>query len=86
MIIFVTTCSHRYTNNAIAKVLPFVRQEVYPLLFARRSLPRATYIFTDFDRLNFWQLEYAAHVFRQLSAAGCRVLNDPAAALLPAAR
>jgi len=81
MIIFVTTCSHRYTNNAIAKVLPFVRQEVYPLLFARRSLPRATYIFTDFDRLNFWQLEYAAHVFRQLSAAGCRVLNDPASAL-----
>ena len=81
MIIFVTTHSHRYTHHAIAKALPFVRQEVYPLLFARRSLPRATYIFSDLDRLNFWQLACAAHVYRQLSAAGCHVLNDPASAL-----
>lgn len=81
MIILVTTCSHRSTHHAISKALPFVRQEVYPLLFARRSFPRATYIFSDFDRLNFWQLECAAHLYRQLSAAGCRVLNDPACAL-----
>jgi hypothetical protein len=31
--------------------------------------------------LTSWQLELAAHAWRQLAAAGCRVLNDPARVL-----
>lgn len=81
MIIFVSTVSHKYTHGFVSKSLNFVRQMSYPVLLARRRLPKATYIFTDFDRLNFWQLELAANVYRQLQAAGCRVLNDPAQAL-----
>lgn len=81
MIILVSTASHRYTHTAVGKRVPAFRQVSYPLFFARRSLPRATYIFSDFDRLGFYQLELAAHVYRVLAAAGCRVLNDPASVL-----
>ena len=81
MIVFVTTASHRYTHREIAQSLAPFRQATYPMVLTRSSLPFATYIFSDLDRLNFWQLELAAHVFRALRAAGCRVLNDPAVAL-----
>jgi hypothetical protein len=81
MIIFVTTATHAYTHAAVAESLPMVRRIAYPVLLSRRSLPRATYVFTDFDRLSAWQLEIAAHLYRVLVDAGCRVLNDPARAL-----
>ena len=35
-----------------------------------RFLPRATWIFTDFDRLSFWELELAARVYRNLIGSG----------------
>jgi hypothetical protein len=50
----------------------------YDELFRARFLPRGTWILTDFDRLNFWELELAARIHRNLVAAGQRVLNDPA--------
>ncbi len=81
MIIIVTTTAHRYTHTPITRKLPEFRRTTYPYLFARRALPHATYIFTDFDRLSAWQLELAAHVYRVLDGAGARVLNDPARAL-----
>ncbi len=81
MIIFISTYTHRYTHAIVEKTLPMFRRISYASLLLRRSLPRATYIFSDFDRLGFWQLESAAHVYRVLRAAGCRVLNDPAMAL-----
>ena len=77
----VSTASHAYTHKEITATLPFFRQMTYPALFTHRRLPRATYIFSDFDRLNFWQVELAAHVYRILKAAGCRVMNDPARVL-----
>lgn len=80
MIVFVSTASHKYTHEPVAKQFSFVKQVAYPVLLARRRLPHATYIFSDFDRLNFWQLEVAAGVFSQLRNAGCRCLNDPASA------
>ncbi|MEQ8966854.1 MAG: hypothetical protein RID91_13580 [Azospirillaceae bacterium] len=81
MIVLVTTRAHRYTHYKVAAGLPGFRLIPYPVLAARRSLPRAAYIFSDFDRLSFWQLELAAHLYRQLRDAGCPVLNDPARAL-----
>lgn len=80
MIYFVSTFSHRYTHATIESDLACFRRISYPELFTRRWLDRGAYIFTDFDRLSPWQLELAAGVYRQLQEAGCRVLNDPAAA------
>lgn len=81
MIVFVSSVTHRYTHTLVPKSLKFVHQMTYPMFLARRRLPRATYILSDFDRLNFWQVELAANVYRQLESAGCRVLNDPARSL-----
>ena len=81
MITFVTTYSHNYTHTSVAAIRSDFRCISYPALLAHHSLPRGTYIFTDFDRLGFFQLELAAHVYRVLQAAGCVVLNDPARVL-----
>ena len=56
------------------KVVSLVYEEV---LFST-CLPKATYIFTDIDRLSTPDRLEAARVFRRLAENGCRVLNDPA--------
>jgi len=81
MIYFLSTASHNYTHKTIVQDVPAFRMLSYPMALARQRHERATYIFSDFDRLSFWQLELAAHLYRQLAAAGCRVLNDPGRAL-----
>ncbi|MDD4882072.1 MAG: hypothetical protein PHR30_13990 [Gallionellaceae bacterium] len=58
--------------------VPAIRIWSYDKLLRARSLPRATWIFTDMDRLSPWELELAAHVYRELRSHGQRVLNDPA--------
>jgi len=42
------------------------------------AVPRATYVFTDLDRLDVSELIAAARLFQRLKENGCRVLNDPA--------
>ena len=61
--------------------MPRLRILSYNKLLRQTRLPRMTYIFCDFDRLDFWQRELAAKAFRQLKQAGVTVLNDPATAL-----
>ena len=78
MIVFCCTWTHRYTHQAVRADMPSLRIMSYPEMFARRRLPRATYVFSDFDRLGPWQLEVAALTYRTLEREGCRVLNDPA--------
>ncbi len=81
MIVFLTTKAHDYTLKDVAKwKIADIRLLSYDALFQAKSLPEATYVFTDFDRLGFWELELAADAYRNLSAAGMRVLNDPARA------
>lgn len=81
MICIVTTWSHD-THRKLLDFpgLPEVRLWTYDRLFRSRSLPAATWIFTDMDRLGFWELELAARVYRSLRSHGMRVLNDPARA------
>lgn len=82
MIFVVTSRSHAYTHEAVTEALPgTVRRVIYPVLLTRRLHRRGTYIFTDFDRLSFWQVEIAAELAHRLAEAGCRVLNDPARVL-----
>lgn len=81
MICFVCTTAHRYTvTKSLPQFagVPDFKVWSYDTLLRRRFLPRATWIFTDFDRLGFWELELAARLYRNLVAAGQRVLNDPA--------
>lgn len=82
MICFVCTAAHNYTFDRLLAFagLPKVKVWTYDRLFRARSLPRATWIFTDFDRLNFWELELAARFHRNLVGAQQTVLNDPATA------
>ena len=83
MIIFFTSVGHKYGPEALEDMpgAPDIHVLSYNRLLRRKSLPMATYVFTDFDRLPFWQVELAAHVYRHLKAAGAHVLNDPARAL-----
>ncbi len=79
MICIVTTWSHD-THRRLLDFpgLPPMRIWSYDRLFRSRSLPAATWIFTDMDRLSFWELELAAHAYGELQSHGLRVLNDPA--------
>lgn len=50
----------------------------YEEVLGKEPLPRTTYVFTDFDRLNTAVRSDAARLFLRLKEAGCRVLNNPA--------
>ena len=79
MIIVLTTASHDYTHRVLEGNGRFaLRHMTYERVLTRRRLPRATYLFTDLDRLNFWELQLAARLYAWLRGAGLKVLNDPA--------
>jgi len=82
MILVVTTKEHRYTHAALEReAAPRVRVISYDELLSRGRPYRATYIFTDLDRLPAWRVQKAAIRYRELRAAGLRALNDPARVL-----
>jgi len=80
MIRFLQTRGHSYTVKAVksAKNAPAVSVLNYDALIRARGLRRGTCIFTDLDRLGFWDLEHASHLYLQMKSAGLRVLNNPA--------
>lgn len=79
MIIVLTTRSHGYTHCALTRERRLdLRLQSYDAVFRRRRLPAATYIFTDLDRLGYFELELAARLYRGLREAGLKTLNDPA--------
>jgi hypothetical protein len=80
MIRFLLSRGHGYTIKPVKKssLASRVRVMNYDRLLRARWLRRATYIFTDLDRLGFWELELAADLFLQLKNAGLNVLNNPA--------
>jgi len=80
LIVFVTTHSTRGTHRGLRtwKGAPRVVCRSYWELFRRRTVPAATYILTDFDRLGPWELELASHLYLALKDAGAQVLNNPA--------
>lgn len=81
MIILFATRGFRHTHEPLKQRDEFdFRVWPYSRLFRAHSLPVATYIFSDLDRLHWWDLEMAARSARHLRDAGMRVLNDPARA------
>ncbi len=80
MIVFLVTPEHAYTHRKLQADAGGVDVAIttYPQAFAARTLPGATYVFTDLDRLSAPHLRTAAALYRCLRDAGSRVLNDPA--------
>lgn len=80
MIVFLVTTGHDYTLKKVVAASVGARALVhtYAKLFRARWVPRATYVFTDLDRLSLPDLDRAARAYRLLRDAGLRVLNDPA--------
>lgn len=81
MIHFISTFSHKYTHAQVAEKVPEFKQISYGRFFRQRRKSPGTYIFSDLDRLSFWQLEVAAHYYKQMKLSGWNVLNDPARVL-----
>lgn len=86
MIVFLSTRGNGYTLRSIADgkfgvPTPTFRLAHYGQLFRRRRLPRATYVFGDLERLAEWELRLVSELYRGMTAAGLRCLNDPAKAM-----
>jgi hypothetical protein len=83
MIVFLTTRGNGYTLQSIAKgtfgaPTPPFRLAHYAQIFRRTHLPRATYVFGDLERLADWELRLVSELYRAMTEAGLRCLNNPA--------
>lgn len=80
-LITVTTGHNKWTVRQLRRAVASrgIRHDLwtYNQLFSKRRLPRATYVFTDFDRLMAWHIELAARIYLRLQDDGLTVLNDP---------
>lgn len=86
MIVLITTRGNGYTLRTLAKgafgvPVPRFHLTHYERLFRCWSVPRATYIFADIERLAPWELRLAAGLYQDMTDAGLRCLNDPARAM-----
>jgi len=80
MIRFLLTRGHSYTLKKVQKsrLAPAISLMNYDTLIRARWLRRAAYVFTDLDRLSYWDLELASHLYLQMKNAGLNVWNNPA--------
>jgi hypothetical protein len=86
VIFVVTSPSHHYTVKALREgtygaPTPAVEAANYYQLLGAETVPSATYIFADIERLAPWELRLAASLYRSMQAAGLRCLNNPARVL-----
>lgn len=86
MIVLITTRGNGYTLKSLTEgtygvTTPKFRITHYERLFGAWRVPRATYIFGDLERLAPWELRLAADLYRSMTEAGLRCLNDPARAM-----
>jgi hypothetical protein len=83
MIIVITVAGHEYTFRSFPEgtygfAAPTLHTMSYEELFFAERVPRATYIFTDLDRLAAWELRLAADLYRRMRKAKLTCLNNPA--------
>lgn len=81
MIYVISRWEQAFTTEGPRKACDGLRFLSYDGLLGSRRLPKATYVFTDIDRLSLYELEVASVVYRALAAGGSEVLNDPATVL-----
>ncbi len=80
-LIYVATRDHSYTFADLPQLLrkKGVDAKVwsYDRLYRSRHLPRATYVFSDLDRLSPTLLEVTAKLYMRIKEQGLTALNDP---------
>lgn len=82
MIIFVNNDFHTYTHEDLKSVskLPKLKIISYSSLLRQKNFARGTYVFTDRERMDQWELRIYSKLYAHLknSGTGYRVLNNPA--------
>lgn len=83
MIVFLTTAPFRnalqsLTGPGFGTDLPEITIKSYEDVLHCTALPRATYVFSDLERLCGAELRMVASLYQVIAATGVRVLNDPA--------
>lgn len=79
MIVLLVHGTHGSTHKPLVGAGRFdLRITPYHRALRASRLPRATYLFSDLDRLDHWELELAGRLHRLLAGAGVKALNDPA--------
>src|SRR3546814_20285479 len=78
MILYFSTKEHRYTVDELIvywcrDLAGTVLSVDYGELFRMKSLPRATYIFSDLERLSTDDLERTSRIWRKLSSQDSRL-------------
>lgn len=86
MIVAITTRGHgkwlaSLSDGTFGFHVPKFAIDCYDRLLCERRVAKATYIFTDLERLAPWELRGAAQFYRALNEQGLRCLNDPARAM-----
>lgn len=83
MIVFLVSAQHTYTLDEVVGDHDGLRVDImtYGQLLQVKTVPRATYVFTDLDRLPTELLRTAAIAYRQMRRQGVSALNDPARVL-----
>jgi hypothetical protein len=83
MIIFLVERDHAQTLRAVARsrLAGNVKVHSFEWALQQKRLPRATYVFTDMERMDVWQQTVLAKLFIHIQQAGpgYRALNNPAA-------
>jgi len=82
MIYYLTTAKHSYTMREYleglgAPLADRVKVLTYPQFVRPYRVPRATYIFSDIDRLSGSQSYPISEMWKRLQDGGCRLLNHP---------
>lgn len=82
MIIFVSQGKHIYTHQSLAGHPDLNKLKCcnYSWLLRQARLPKGTYILTDRERMDLWELRVFGALHKHLSDAGdgYRVINNPA--------
>ena len=82
MIIFLHQGFNNHTHSSLTDEprLGKVVCKDYAWLVHKKKLPKATYIFTDRERMDLWELRVYGALFQHLqnAGAGYRVINNPA--------
>jgi len=81
MIIFLHKDRHSYTHTSLIGEEGFgeIQCKNYSWILSKNKIPKATYIFTDRERMDLWELRVYSALFQHLknSGKGYKVINDP---------
>ena len=82
MIIFLYKYGHVYTHDSLIgnDSLGEIQCKNYSWLLGKKKSPKGTYIFTDLERMDLWELRVYGELFHHFNNSGAayRAINNPA--------